>query len=384
MSTNTFLTVKEIAMRALPVLSDNIVMPALATVDYSNTFSQKGDTIQVKRPAVFVADEFGSTINLQDINPFPVLVKMDKIADVSVEVTAKQLALNVDDFAKEVLEPAVVAIAEKINRDGLDLYKFVPNIVGASGTTPDALEDFANAAKNLNDAKAPTAMRYGVWDTASTAKFQVLDAIVAAEKSGTTLALREGAIGRIFGMENYMSQAVKTHTAGGYTALADVTATCDVSAANAVDAVTGFTYSAVTLESAAGVSTAKLEKGDLVKIGTKTYTVLEQTAAAVSGDVTAKLFPALTADITGATVTFPDVTARGHVANLAFNKNAFGFVTRPLEMTPGAESYTVSYNGLNIRVVLQYDATTKKTIMSLDTLYGWAPLYPELATRILG
>ena len=380
---NTFLTANEIAMRGLPVLSDNIVMPALANIDYSETYAQKGDTIQVKRPAVFTADEFGATINLQDINPFPVLVKMDKIADVSVEVTAKQLALNIEDFASEVLEPALVSIAEKINRDALELYKWVPNYVGASGTTPDGLDDFANAAKKLNDAKAPTLNRYAVWDTASTAKFQVLDALVAAEKSGTTMALREGSIGKVFGMENYMTQAIKTHTAGGYTALADVKVTAD-DANNATDATTGLKYSSFVLTSTAGASTAKLEKGDLILVGTKQYTVIEQTAAAIAGVVTAKVFPAITANLTAVAVTFPDVTARAHVANLAFNKNAFGFVTRPLEPAAGAESSTVSYKGLNLRVVMQYDISTKKTIMSIDTLYGWAVLYPELATRILG
>jgi hypothetical protein len=380
---NTFLTSKEIAMRALPVLSENLVMPALANVDYSGTFASKGDTIQVKRPAVFIADEFGSTINLQDINPFPVLVKMDKIADVSVEVTAAQLALNIEDFNSEVLEPAVVSLAEKINQDGLGLYQYVPNFVGAAGTTPDAVEDFANAAKKLNDAKAPTMNRFGVWDTASTAKFQVLDAIVGADKSGTTLALREGAIGKIFGMNNYMSQAIKTHTAGGYTALADVTVTAD-DANNAVDTVTGFTYSSFVLTSAAGTATTKLEKGDLITVGTNQYTVIEQTAAAISGVVTAKVFPKITADLSAVAVTFPDVTARAHVANLAFNKNAFGFVTRPLEPAAGADNSTQSFGGLTIRVVIQYDINTKKTIMSIDTLYGWAPLYPELATRILG
>ena len=181
-----------------------------------------------------------------------------------------------------------------------------------------------------------------------------------------------------------MSQAVKTHTAGGYAALADVAATCDVSAANAVDATTGFTYSAVTLESTAGASTAKLLKGDLLTIDGKGYVVIEDTAAAIAGDVTAKIFPALSEDITAEAVTFPDVSAGGHVANLAFNRNAFGFVTRPLEPAIGVDSSVTNFGGLTMRVTMGYDMDTKKQIMSIDVLYGYAPLYPELAVRILG
>lgn len=381
---NTFLTVNEIAKRALPILQSNLVMPALINVDYSDTFTKKGDTIQVERPAVYVADEFGSTINLQNINPRPILVKMDKIADVSVEVTAKQLALDNVEFDRLVLQPAITAIAEKINADGLALYKYVPGYAGTAGTTPDGLDDFANASKVLNDNKVPMSNRKAVWNTSAQAKFTVLDAIVNAEKSGSNEALKEGSLGRIMGLDNFMSQAVKTHTAGGYTALADVKATCDVDN-NATDATTGFEYSVFTMASTAGASTAKLEAGDIFTCNGKQHVVLAQTAAAVAGDIAAvKVYPALAADITAQDVTFPDVTARAHVANLAFHRDAFAFVTRPLEPTPGAESYTVKFGNLTLRVTMDYDINTKKTIMSIDTLYGYAPLYPELATQILG
>ena len=386
---NSFLTSQEIARAALPILQDQLVMPALARVDFSNTYAKKGDTIQVKRPSVFVADEFGTTIDLQEINPYPVLVKMDKIADVSVEVTASEMALEMADFQRDVLEPAVVAIAEKINADGLDLYKWVGAYEGAAGSTPNELSHIANARKALNIAKAPMGDRNAVWDPDADAQLSIVDAIVNAEKSGSTAALREGAIGRVQGLNNYMSQAVKVHTAGGYTALADVKATADVSAVNAVDTATGLTYTAVALTSTAGASTAKLEKGDLINITDNDgvvhqVTVIEQTASAIAGVVTAKVFPALKTDVTAKAVTFPDVTARGHVANLAFNKNAFAFVTRPLEPAMGADSSTTSFGGLTLRVVMDYDISSKKTIMSIDCLYGWAATYPELAVRVLG
>ena len=380
---NTFLTSKEIARKALPILQENLVFPALANLDYSGTFQKKGDVIQVKRPAVYVADEFGSTINLQDINPFPVLVKMDKIADVSVEVTASELALNLDDFATDILNPAMVAIAEKVNRDGLDLFKTVPNFTGTSGTTPDGLEDFANAAKVLDDQKSPTPDRFGVWDTAAMAKFRVLDALVGLDKSGNTAALRAGSIGDVFGLENFMTQAIKTHTAGLYTGLADVTAAI-TAASNEVDPLTGFTFSNAVLTSGAGTSTDTLLEGDILTLDGVQVTVIETTVAAIAGVVTAKVFPAFAADVVAGVVVFADVTNGSHVANLAFHRAAFGYVTRPLQAAAGADSSVESHGGLSLRVVMQYDINTKKTIMSIDTLYGWAPLYPELAVRILG
>ena len=97
------------------------------------------------------------------------------------------------------------------------------------------------------------------------------------------------------------------------------------------------------------------------------------------------LLPQLTADLSSAAVTFPDVTAGGHVANLAFHPKAFAFVSRPLEAPQGGvESYTTNYNGLTIRVTKGYNMISKKETMSFDVLYGYATPYPELATRILG
>ena len=130
---NAFLTAKEIARTALPLLQNNLVAPALFYKDYSDTFAKKGETIQVKRPTVFTANEFSSSISIQTLNEKPVFVTMDKIADVSVEVSAKEMAFNIEDFTEQVIKPAIIAIAEKINADGLDLYKYVPYRAGVAG-----------------------------------------------------------------------------------------------------------------------------------------------------------------------------------------------------------------------------------------------------------
>jgi len=373
---NTFLKVQEIGREILPLLKENLIMPMTVNRNYSQDFIGKGDTILVEKPAVFVADEFGSTINLQNISETSVTVKMDKIADVSFSITAKDLALSMPQFKTKYLASTAQAIAEKINQDGLKLYKDIPYFYGTSGTTPDALSDFAGPRKVLNDNKVPMQDRYAAWDTAADAKFLELDAIVNAEKSGTTAALRAGAIGDIMGFKNFMSQAIQTHTAGGYTGLADVTVTTGTKGATSI-----------ALTSAAVTSTAKLLKGDIFTVDGKQYVITADSSAAVAGVVTASIYPALHAakgDMDSVAVTFPDVTARGHVANLAYHEKAFIFVTRPLDTPPGVESYVTSYEGITLRVTSAYDISTKKTTISIDTLYDYVTAYPELATRVLG
>ena len=73
-----------------------------------------------------------------------------------------------------------------------------------------------------------------------------------------------------------------------------------------------------------------------------------------------------------------------HTANLAFNPMAFAFVTRPLNTPAGVEAYVTSYNGITLRVVRGYDMKHKKEMLSMDVLYGYKTMYPELATRVLG
>lgn len=373
---NNFITMQNIAREILPLLKENLVMPMTVNRNYSQDFVGKGDTIQVEKPAVFVADEFGSTINLQDIGERKVNVTMDKIADVSFEISSKDLALSMPQFRTKYLESAAQAIAEKINADGLNLYKDVPYYYGVSGTTPDALEDIAQPRKVLNNNKAPMMDRYAAWDPDAEAKFLVLDAIVSADKSGSTAALRAGAIGNTMGFQNFMTQAIKTHTAGGYTALGDVTITSGAAGATSIE-----------LTSAGGASTAALLKGDIFTLDGNQYVVTADTANAIAGVLTVSVYPAIPVafgDMTSDAVTFADETAGAHVANLAYQRDAFIFVTRPLDTPPGVEAYVTSYEGITLRVVMDYDISTKKTTMSIDTLYGYVTAYPELATRVLG
>lgn len=357
----SFLTAKQIARQALPILKENLVFPTLSHIEYSNDFGRFGDTIQVRKPAVYKALEFDGSIVKQDASEKPVLVTLDKIADVSVEIGAKEMALSVDDFNAQVLMPAITAIAEKINQDGFELYKDVPYFCGESGVTPCDIDIFASATKILNKNKAPISNRCAVWDYEALSKLQTVQAVISAEKCGDTKALREGSIGKILGLNNYMSQAIKNHTSGSAT---------DVSVVNTID------YGNILELSGTG----DLVYGDILVIEGNSYSVFEDVTLSSDG-----VYVTLTTEISSEITKGTSVSlVESHIANLAFNKNAFGFVTRPLEQAHGAESYVINYEGLTLRVTMDYDISTKKQILSVDTLYGFKTLYPELACRVLG
>ena len=382
---NQFLTAKRIAQEALPLLADNLVFPNLIYRDYADDFAKQGDTIQVRRPNVFDAKAFtdGNEITLQDLNQFPVYVNMDQIADVSVQVSSAEMALAFDDFQATILEPAILALAEKINEDGLQMAGQVPYWVGTAGTTPNDLAPIAEAMRTLDINKAPQSKRRAVWDPYANVNLLQLNALVDVDKSGSTATLRQSAMGRVYNFENYMSQGVCSHVAGGFTSLSDVTADLDVSQ-NAIDGETGFTYSVAVLTSGTANATSSLKQGDLLTIDGEQKIVIEDSNPAIAGVLSAKVYPAMQDDVIDGIVVFADQATQAHVMNLAFHERAFAFVTRPLDPGRGVESYTAQAHGLTVRVSFGYDMTTKRQTMSIDTLYGFATLYPELACQIIG
>lgn len=370
---NKLLTCQRIAREALPMLVNNLVVPELFYTDYSKDFVKEGDTIQVEKPAQFEAKDFKDEVTIQEINQKSVPVVMDHIADVSVEITSKELTLDRVAFNEKILTPMMEAIAEKINKEGLEMYKNVYKTLGTAGTTPSTIEVMASARGLLNKAKAPMGNRYAVWDPDADVKFSTIDAILHAEKSGSTQALREGSIGRVQGLENFMSQQVAVHEAGTFTKVANPKANAKANKGSDTIVLKG------------GATSETLVKGDLLTVDGQQYVVTED-ATADTGVITVKVYPSVVKEIAADTeVTFIDKTSGGHVANLVFNKLAFAFVSRALALpVDGRDSYVISYKGLNLRVVYGYDMKTKKNMLSIDTIYGFAPLYPSLAAVVLG
>lgn len=375
----TILTPQEIARRASLRLQSTLNFGGLVYLDYSEDFQKVGDTVNVKVPATFTADEFSGTTSVQAITEGSVPIVMDVLADVSVNVTAKEMTLDIDDFETQVIDGAVLAIKELIDQKLAGLYVEIPSFTGVAGVTPSTLKTgFTNPRKVLNIAKVPMGDRAVVFDPEAEAELLNLDAIVNADKANSDMALREGFMGKIMGMDTFMNQNVQTHVAGGYTALADVTITTGAAGATSI-----------ILTSTAGAAVTKLLKGDIFTLDGVQYTVTADTAAAIAGVVTVGIYPALPVAfgaMTAVTVAFADVTSRAHVANLAFHKNAFALVSRPLEtpMDGSVSSYTTAVGGVAVRVTTSYNSSTKTNSISFDALFGVKTIQPELATRILG
>jgi len=371
---NNIISVKQIARETLPRLIDNLVFPNLIYRDAGEAMAaRQGDSVLIRRPVKLEAKEFDKDdgIEMQDLAEDTVEVKLDKLATVDAAVTAWESSDD-ETIRRVFIEPAAAALAEKINRDGLQLYQDVWQTAGTAGEVPDGLEDLAAAAYALDVAKVPTDRRVGVWSPLATSRLKQIPAVVNAAVCGDTTALRTGSVGQIFGMENYMSQAVVHHTAGSLADLSDVTASVKSIAVNDASMVR------LTLQFSAAVDMKEIKRGDVLQIGGENYCVLSNNVA--FGNTMDVVLNRIFNGKAGDAVTIHP----SHDANLVFHPHAFAFVTRPLSAPAGVESYVTTYNGISLRVVRGYDIRYKKEMLSMDVLYGFKTVYPELAVRYLG
>lgn len=213
---NTILTPDIIAREALMLLRNNAVMANLVHRDYSSEFvGAVGDTITVRKPATFVANEFDGNITVQDATEYGVEVKMDKHLDVSFAVTSKQMTMDIADFSKQLLVPAMQAFADKVDKYLIALEAEATNRhAHASGVFAPA--DMIAARKFLTQNAAPLADRRFVVGATAEADLLGNELFVSAEKVGDAgTALREASLGRKFGMDCYVDQNIEK--TGDYT-----------------------------------------------------------------------------------------------------------------------------------------------------------------------
>ena len=152
--------VKLVAADALPALVGNLVMGNLVNRNYEPELGQAGDTVNVPIPPTLVATNIaeGNAVTTQNPSLGNAQIVLNTHAEATFLIPDVTKVLAVPDLLTTYLQPAVVAIAEKIERDLLNLYAgFTANT--AVGTAATALtEAVVDAAETtLFSSKVPPA-----------------------------------------------------------------------------------------------------------------------------------------------------------------------------------------------------------------------------------
>ncbi|WP_280196148.1 P22 phage major capsid protein family protein [Nocardia farcinica] len=213
---NTFLTPDVIAREVLANLYENLVMVPLVHTGYSSEFTSAkiGDTVNVRKPPVLTAQLFdrATGIQIQDATESSVPVKLDKIADVSLEITTEQSLLELESMQDQIARPAAEALAQYVDRA---IIAHIKNATSAfAGVTPagfewDKPEVLIEAGRQLDIKNVPSMGRHAVVGPTARAKWLNSDLLKVPDGVGSTAALRQGSIGRnLFGFDAYMTQNI--------------------------------------------------------------------------------------------------------------------------------------------------------------------------------
>lgn len=374
------------ANQALIWLSKSLGLASRVYMGYDEerrTFN-KGDTINIRRPATFTAQNAPSSA--QDLGTETVSMTLDQWKEVKFSLTDKELAYSGDRIITDHIAPAAYALADNIDQALCALHYKIPEFTttGSAATTAKIL----TTRKNLFELKCPLAdaanMHYmlgGVEEASILA--DTVFGVARADGAGAAGAETQlsGHIGRRFGFEFFANQN-RPLTAGAYTNVTDT-----------AGALVGAHTKGATSLSIDGLATAEAyEKGWKIAIGSYIYaTTADVTTSGGAGTFT--ISPPLQADAAdNAVVTFStafDAMAQQNV-NIAFHKNAFGLAMARLpdysemfgnDLGVRMASVQDPVTGLAVRARIFAVPDSSKVQVALDTLYGVQILDPYLACR---
>lgn len=420
---NTLLTISKITNEALMVLENELTFSSEVDRNYDDQFAvvgaKIGATVNVRRPGRFIGTT-GPALNVEDLNETSVPVTLSTQFHVDTQFTTQDLALSLDMFSDRILKPAVAAIANKIDFDGTTTANLnTANIVGTAGTPPTSLLTYLNAQAFLDSEGAPRDGRRSCIVEPFTSA-TIVDSLKGLFVPTTQISSQytKGLMGRDSGGMNWkLDQNIVSQTFGNFT-------TNTVTASVNTTTATGFltsgwaSQSTITL-TAANTGTINLNAGDTFTIagvfatnpqnrqpyGTnklRSFVVKSAVSVASGSSVSVIVSPAIISGGQFQNVSIPSTSSTAAVAffasqfnasgngvvspqNIVMHKNAFTLAMADLELPEGvhfAGRASDKEIGLSMRVVRQYTINNDSIPTRVDVLYGWAPLYQELACRV--
>jgi hypothetical protein len=327
--------------------------------------------------------------------------------------------MNVNDFTKQFIEPAVNQLATDLENEAFTaLYKDVSNVAGTPGYVPgssstySAFKAFGNAKLLMNRGLAPKDNKWCMIvpsniENGALKEFKGL----FQDSSEISKQYLEGKMGRHMYYNWYTNELAPAHTNG---------------AQAGTPVVYGAGQTGASLNTSGWTAGTTITKGTVFVISSgtkvqmvhpetrKTYGDTDVTATDAGGTAVGQQF-VITADATadgsglatlsispsivtsgayqtvtaspdaGSTITIQTGSASTtYSQGLAFHPDFATFVTADLELPKGMDmAERKNFEGISMRFVRGYDIINARMISRLDILYGYLTLYPQWACRVI-
>lgn len=378
----------------------------IGTVDrqYDDSFAKTGakigSTLRVRKPNQYTVTD-GRVMDVQDQDEESGTITVATRKHVGMRFNSAELSLDIDDFSKRYVEPAVSVLISNIESDFLAFAtKATYNVAGTAGTALTDLVAVGNARAKLNQGLAPKdGNRYIQCDSLTMGG--MVNGLKGLFQDSTQIKeqYREGMIGRTAMADWYENDRMWSLTNGSDVTISTDAAALVVSGTGAIDFHT-LTAAAVTVGSVFTVSGVYA-----VHPETKTPQGLQQFTLVSGGGTSGASVVSPLIYLTGAkrnvgnstgaeiaatafdakALTFVGAASTTYMQNLMYHKEAFQFVTADLPIMGGSDECARRVQeGLALRVWKDGDIRNDELLCRIDMLYGMAALRPAWACRLIG
>jgi len=287
------------------------------------------------------------------------------------------------------------------------------NIVGTAGTVPTDLLTYLTAGAYLDSEGAPRDGRRscivepftsativdslkGLFAPVQKISDQYEKGMMGTDSAGMKWKMDQNVVSQVFGANSTTTVTASVNTTTGTGFLTSGWASSSTISLTAANTGT-LNLNAGDVFTIAGVFAVNPQNRQAYGSNRLRNFVVKTTVAIASGAsgnvvvspavITAGQFQNVSIPTTSATAAVTQFNSTGVVSpqNIIMHKNAFTLAVADLELPEGvhfAGRASDKEIGLSMRVVRQYTINNDSIPTRLDVLYGWAPLYPELACRV--
>jgi hypothetical protein len=393
---NTILTPTAVTREALRILHQKANFLGTVNRQYDDSFARSGakigDSLKIRLPNQYTVRS-GAVMDVQDTAESSVTLQVATQKGVDVNFTSDDLTLDLDDFSKRILDPAISVLVSAIEYDMIsNVYKNVYTLADNNGSAMSyakLLEAEAWLTKNL----APMGDRSVMLHPQAHADMISAWSQLFNDSKEISSQYRTGKIGHAIGFDFYRSTHMPIHTTGTEDGASE-TLTVNQSGATGAS-VTVTNGSSKTLAVGDIVSftgcnrvhpETKADTGELQRFVVTSAVSSSGTSIAISPSIiTSGATQNVSASPTNSQAIVKYLGGASSVVDtsMAYHKDAFTIAFADLVMPKGVDfAAREVLDSVSIRIVRQYDINNDRFPCRLDVLYGYKTIRPELAVRI--
>lgn len=405
MTTNTLLTISMVTNEAARVLQNNLGFTRCCNRTYSDYFARNsgkiGSSLKIRKPTRYVVTD-GATLTIQDTTDDFIDVTLAQ-KHIGAAFTSAERTLSLEDYTTQVLNPAMAALANKIDYVGLQVGLTMANLVGTPGSPPATADAVLAAQERLDNLACPDdGMRSFIMTPAANRKIVGGLSTLFNDTSDISRQYKTGRMKNGLGFDFVLDQNCPTVTVGtGPGGTPVVNTSSGITSGSANITMTGGSGSVTNAYKAGEVITIAgvyaVNPQNRVSTGQLMNFVLTAAVDTSSGNATLVVSPTpvttegvatQNCSISGAGASKAVTQLSGTTAaatyknSIAMHRDAVVFCSADLNLPANVSAKRIVRDGVSIRALEAYDSINDREIIRFDVLFGFALAWQELGVRV--